>query len=636
VLRVFTVHRNLLLLLAVVGCLAVSQVWLTWRMVEQDRDLAAQRSRERLEHVADLALAQLSSSLGEWTLGLTDLETFPPPVALKAQLPPEVTFIRITRQSVVTSPVRPLLFVPDFPSSSLEVTKEFDIPEQMEFRDFQYEHAIDALRGLAEKPPTRAEALLRMARVARKLNHTETAMAAYDRLLGETAIQTTGLPYAMLAAGARCELLAGTGDERRALTAAEGLHAALLEGRWPVRREAFEYYWAVMNRFRHTSHRPPEPMFEFSTLIQELYLNWQGTGRGPSSGRDARTDSSVVVWHATPDRLTALVTPRNWLRSNLTLAKNVNDVRWRFLPAGWQPGAEPYVIRTLSDAQLPGRMEFSLVNGGIHPESYSRTRLSGVALMLLLLIAGAYATYRGVSRELQVAHLQSDFVSAVSHEFRSPLTSLRSITELLASNRITDENRRRQSYNFMERETGRLHHLVEDLLDFGRMESGRKQYRIELLDIFGLVRSAVDDFGEVLVASGFSIEMNLDPRQANVQGDAEALRRAVRNLLENAVKYSPECRSIWIDGAIHGNQVSVSVRDHGMGIDPREQRRIFEKFVRGAAANKAGINGTGIGLSMVRQIVAACGGEIRLASSVGSGSTFTILFPLAGGGGPDA
>jgi signal transduction histidine kinase len=249
--------------------------------------------------------------------------------------------------------------------------------------------------------------------------------------------------------------------------------------------------------------------------------------------------------------------------------------------------------------------------------------------MLLLVLAGAYAMYRGVSRELRVAQLQADFVSAVSHEFRSPLTSLRGIAELLANDRLADESRKRQSYAFLERETGRLQRLVEDLLDFGRMESGRKQYRIAPHDVFGVVRAAVAEFREDALAGGFQVEMTLDARPATIQADEEALRRAIRNLLENAVKYSPECRTVWVEGRVNHRQVVISVRDRGMGVDPREQRQIFHKFVRGSEAKKAGIKGTGIGLSMVRQIVDACGGEIRVVSAAGEGSTFTILLPLA-------
>ena len=175
-----------------------------------------------------------------------------------------------------------------------------------------------------------------------------------------------------------------------------------------------------------------------------------------------------------------------------------------------------------------------------------------------------------------------------------------------------------------------MQRLVEDLLDFGRMESGRKPYRMERHDVFGLTRAAIAEFREEAAQAGFEVEVRLEDRAATVQADEEALRRAIRNLLENAVKYSPGCRTVWVEGHVNHSRAAISVRDRGMGIAHHEQREIFQKFVRGAAAKKAGIKGTGIGLSMVRQIVEACGGEIRLMSSEGRGSTFTILMPLAG------
>jgi signal transduction histidine kinase len=373
---------------------------------------------------------------------------------------------------------------------------------------------------------------------------------------------------------------------------------------------------------------------EFAALVSRLHEQWQQAARtgSNSSDRQAQPDASLLVWYATPTRLTALSAPAGWLGAGLKLPANARDIRWRFMGSGSPSGAQPHVLRSLAEAQLAGKIEFSSIAAISHGGIGRALWLAGLALMLLLVLAGAYAMYRGVSRELRVAQLQSDFVSAVSHEFRSPLTTLRGITELLANDRLADEGRKRQSYMFMERETGRLQRLVEDLLDFGRMESGRKQYRIAPHDVFGVVRAAVAEFREDALAGGFQVEMTLDARPATIQADEEALRRAIRNLLENAVKYSPECRTVWVEGRVNHRQVVISVRDRGMGVDPREQRQIFHKFVRGSEAKKAGIKGTGIGLSMVRQIVDACGGEIRVVSAAGEGSTFTILLPLASDG----
>jgi signal transduction histidine kinase len=628
------VRRSLPLFLAIVVCLAIWQVWLTWRLMEQDRNLAVQRSRERLEQIADLAVAQLGGQLGDWDLNLRELSALPPPAAVRAKFPLGATLVILEHQSVAADPPRPLLFVPEPPSAS-SMPDVFEAAAKFEFRDQHYERAIEALQPLTQQPAARAEAFLRIARLERKLNHPDAALVAYDRMLQETAVNPDGVPYALLAAGARCELLADARDPRHSVAeATEQLRVALIEGRWPLHRATFEYYWAEVNRLRHAADDPPKDALDFSSLVSSLYEQWQHALRSGSSfnGRETQPDASLLIWHATPSRLTALYAPAGWLGDSLKLSANADDIRWRLLASSSPAGTDPHVLRSLADAQLAGRLEFFSVSADSKPEFNRALWLAGVGLMLMLVLAGAYALFRGVSRELRVAQLQSDFVSAVSHEFRTPLTSLSGISELLANGRLADESRKNQAYTYLQRETGRLKHLVEDLLDFGRMESGRKHYQIEPHDVFGVVRAVVADFREEASAGGFEVELSLDTDAPTVKADEQELRRAIRNLLENAVKYSPECRTVWVEGRVNHRQVAISVRDRGMGIDPREQREVFQKFVRGSAAKKAGIKGTGIGLSMVKQIADACGGEIRLESVVGEGSTFTIFFPLAGTG----
>lgn len=266
---------------------------------------------------------------------------------------------------------------------------------------------------------------------------------------------------------------------------------------------------------------------------------------------------------------------------------------------------------------------------GAHVSRFLLAALGG--LLLFRRLQFSVERHHLIALDAKRAQIQSDFVAAVSHEFRSPLTTLRTITELLAEGRITDESHRTESYVYLDHETTRLQRLVEDLLDFGRMESGCKQYRLILCDAFQLVRDAVADLTEQAHADGFHIETNLAPVPASIRADEEALRRAVRNLLENAMKYSPQCRTVWVYGTVDNRRVSISVRDHGMGIDQSQQRAIFQKFVRGDAAKVAGIKGTGLGLAMAQQVLKAIGGEIQLQSELGSGSTFTMVLPLVEG-----
>jgi signal transduction histidine kinase len=240
---------------------------------------------------------------------------------------------------------------------------------------------------------------------------------------------------------------------------------------------------------------------------------------------------------------------------------------------------------------------------------------------------GAAFIVRAITREARVARLQSDFVAAVSHEFRSPLSSLCQLSEMLATDRLATNDMRRQAYGVLTRESERLRRLVEGLLDFQRIEAGAAVYRFEPIEITEFLKSIVAEFQERVSADGYTIELRAPDAPALVKADREALTRAIWNLLDNAVKYSPECRTVWIDLERDDHRVAIGVRDRGLGIPLHEQREIFEKFVRGADSKALRIKGTGIGLAMVRHIVQAHGGEVQLESQPGQGSTFTVSLP---------
>jgi signal transduction histidine kinase len=261
-----------------------------------------------------------------------------------------------------------------------------------------------------------------------------------------------------------------------------------------------------------------------------------------------------------------------------------------------------------------------------------RLLLSGFVVLALVLVAGSYFITRSIARELAVTRLQSEFVSTVSHEFRTPLTSIRQLSEMLAKGRVPTDDLRQQSYDILSHESERLQRLVESLLDFGRIEEGAFTYRFERLDAASLVDDVVAGFREAASAQGFQVELQKTDTPAPIRADRDALCLALRNLLDNAVKYSPECRTIWVETLPADRRLAIRVRDRGIGIPTSEQRTIFDKFVRGSVSRDAGIKGTGIGLTLARHIVDAHHGEIRVESAPGQGSTFTILLPLEDAG----
>jgi signal transduction histidine kinase len=255
-----------------------------------------------------------------------------------------------------------------------------------------------------------------------------------------------------------------------------------------------------------------------------------------------------------------------------------------------------------------------------------RLLTTGFLLLVTIAVVASALVLRTVSREMAVARLQSDFVAAVSHEFRTPLTTLRQFTEMLREQPHLDQERRALCYDTQARATDRLTRLVESVLDFGRIEAGAQPYRFELQDGVALVRRVVDDFRGEPQASDWTIAYSGDGA-APLTCDPDALARAVWNLLDNALKYSRPGTCIDVAVRARGGAVRIAVQDRGLGIAPHEQRAIFAKFQRGDEARLRGIRGTGLGLAMVHQIVRAHSGHVDVESAPGAGSTFTIVLP---------
>ncbi|MEO8373281.1 MAG: HAMP domain-containing sensor histidine kinase, partial [Candidatus Solibacter sp.] len=285
-------------------------------------------------------------------------------------------------------------------------------------------------------------------------------------------------------------------------------------------------------------------------------------------------------------------------------------------------------IRPAAESKLPWTL---YVNGAPNPPGAGlpesqRFLLLGMGVMVLFLAAGTYFIARAIRREMEVSRMQSDFVSTVSHEFRSPLTSIRQLSEILELGRVPSEERKQVYYSTLVRETQRLQRLVEALLNFGRMEAGARPYRFEEIETASLIHRVAGEF-ETQLASGRRIELDGPEATCAINADPDALSVVLRNLIDNALKYSPEHPAIWVQWGLERKDVAIRVRDHGLGITAAERRTIFRKFVRGTAAASANVKGSGVGLAMVKHIIAAHHGEIRVDSTPGEGSTFTVRLP---------
>ena len=261
----------------------------------------------------------------------------------------------------------------------------------------------------------------------------------------------------------------------------------------------------------------------------------------------------------------------------------------------------------------------------------SNRNLLLIGLVDLVLLAGIWLVYRTIKREMDFVRMKSDFVSNVSHELRTPLALIRMFGETLAMNRVPTEERKQEYYRTIVQETERLSHLVNTILNFSRMEAGRKRYDFRPTLLNEVVQRVADTYGPRLEEGSFDAAVELAPGLPPLEADAEAVTEAVINVLDNAMKYSPAGGEIRIaTGAADGMQY-VEVRDHGTGIAPEHHRKIFETFYRVSGGAVHNTKGTGLGLAIVKHIVDAHGGRIDLTSAPGAGSTFRLLFPVRHG-----
>ena len=629
--------RTLTVFLCLMLVLGSALGWLGWQLLKQDRALEGQHMQERLELAADQMAAALQQNL-------TDLERYlsfvPSP---GAEEPPNgVIVLQVTKRTVIAYPPGCLLFYPVIPDGEEPPSATFVAGEILEYQRNDTVKAAEAFRKLSRSPDpgVRAGALLRLGRNLRKTGRHEEALQAYSELAQLGRITVLGLPAELMALEARGTVLEAIGRREELRKEASLLHAALWSGRWNLLHPAWEYHVEEAQRWFE-----PSPLTEdeqnalaLSIATESMYAQW--IAEPESKGRQIlkiEGQPVLISWTGATNRLTAVLAGPGYLVSNWKEFLHGQRVQGALVDADGQVmigsfnKSSPQAIRTAPATRLPGTLHATSIDPGADEAGFAGRRrllLSGFAVLALVLLAGSYFIMRSIDRERAVARLQSEFVSAVSHEFRTPLTSLRQLSEMLSKGRVPTEDLRLQSYDIMARESERLQRLVESLLDFGRIEARAFRYQYEPLNPVKLVGDLVAEFQEKAAALGYRVELAHAGEYPLIQADREALGMALRNLLDNAVKYSPDCRTIWIEMAREGGRLAIRVRDQGMGIPASEQKEIFKKFVRGTGSRAANIHGTGIGLAMARHIIEAHDGEIRLESELGRGSTFTILLPL--------
>jgi len=229
---------------------------------------------------------------------------------------------------------------------------------------------------------------------------------------------------------------------------------------------------------------------------------------------------------------------------------------------------------------------------------------------------------------MELAKIKSDFVSNVSHELRTPLALISMFAETLEMERVPNEEKKKEYYSIISKEAARLSRIVNKILSFSKIEAGKREYRLSNVNINYLVEEVYKSYQFHLKNSGFQFSFSAGKTVPEIQADAEAISEAVINLIDNAIKYSIDKKDISIATGVEGDSIFIEVKDKGVGISEENQKKIFEKFFRVSDGLVHNTKGTGLGLTLVKHIVDAHKGKIKVKSKLNEGSSFILTFPI--------
>lgn len=632
--RLASPRKLLALFVLLSGIPLIALGWLGWRVLEQDRALDAQRFRERLENAAGMVTRELERELTAWEALAQHAAD-----GRSADPPTKATLIIFDGDGIVEQRGVRLPYQPHVRSTEPIAPAIFADAEVLEFRRNDLHNAGAAYKRVAENgsPSVRAAALMRLARVLRKQQQLRPALDVYESLAAMGGVPVAGSPSELVARRERKVLLEALGDHAAAAGEAGHLAAALADGRFAIDRSTFEFY----REAAAVSGAPASTMNARLALAEAAQAIWPDL-QGKPAGRGAWTGASgafIAIWRRTGSRAAAVIADLDILMARLRPDPGHSLLRWSLQDStgrqiwGKLPDADISLTKTFRETGLPWTIQFAAGEQRAAELVFSSRRnlfAASLGLMVLVIAASSYFVVTAVNRELRVARLQSDFVAAVSHEFRTPLTAMCHLTELLEDGQ-TAPVRVAQYHHVLAKESRRLHAMVESLLDFGRIEAGRRTYELTEIDAVSFVTEMVREFREQRAEDAPRLHL-MPPESIEapllIHVDRGALTVALRNLIDNAIKYSPAAGSVTVSIKPEGAFLGISVDDEGPGVSAAETQEIFRKFTRGAAARTMNVKGTGIGLTLAAEIVRAHGGRLELTSEPGRGSRFTTFLPL--------
>jgi signal transduction histidine kinase len=570
-------------------------------------------------------------------------------------------------------------------SVAIEGHQDFKLAETAEFKTKNYSLAIRHYRQLLSSTSDQASRALLLNRIARCTmisGNPERAVDIYYRILGEYKDEYSpdGIPYAVIALYQIGTLYASVDEQLKSMKALLELYDGLLESRWSLSQAQFQFYLKTVNdelaRVRseieeeetrkafaerwHELNQIEEIKLERMSTIEDIaykiipLIETSKTASGGSSGSFSHISQSgaekaqlASYTFLEGDSIFGFTVDQEYVKKdilvpilekissredffiqirddekNAVAGKDISRLDGPFPQISYSRAFEesfpPWTIEIFQTFPNEAEREFNLRRN---------IYISLVFVVIVSLLFGGILAIRSTAKELKLARLKSDFVSTVSHEFRTPLTSIRYLADLLQRGRVKKEDRKQQYYETITQESERLSRLIENTLDFSKIEAGVKEYEFAEMDAAEMCRDVVRRFQGQVAPQEFTIESDISEELPQIFADREALSRALFNLLDNAVKYSGDSRRISMRTWSDESNISIEVEDKGVGIASEEQQRVFEKFYRSGDIQESNVKGSGIGLTIVEHVVKAHGGKVFLESGIGEGTKVTLQLP---------
>jgi signal transduction histidine kinase/tetratricopeptide (TPR) repeat protein len=529
----------------------------------------------------------------------------------------------------------------------------------------------------------KAEMLINKGRCLMRSGAYTQALQIYTRILEDypSSISSSGLPLELAAELQILECYRKLNNPRKFLESAIKLYRDILQEPWKLSRDQYNLYSSMTESELAEALAQPQydaekGLYESEFLeLKERHRNHQATWE----------EIEIIKYEIVPELKRMLDSPR--INSDLTIHRSLFIDEEEFLLIGaWileKSGLNPQgilvaeideesfktellnpvlseylkqgdmnvIISKIQGEELIGKTDpkfpvstltaFFEENFPPWKIDFFRTKAESSSLkslsknfyfwtiltLFIILTFGGILITRTLSQEMEVLKVKSDFVSSVSHELKTPLTSIKALIERLKEGKVKGSDIMMEYFSLISNDTEKLTRLVKNILDFSKIEEGKMEYEFEETDIPALVRQELEAFQQDEIYRDVKMRVHIAENVPPIQTDSSALARAFCNLLNNAVKFSPENPDISVGVIFEKGNIIISVKDKGIGIPEDEIDKIFDKFYQGKNSHELTVKGTGLGLTLVKHIAEAHEGWVSVKSKQGAGSTFSLILP---------